>query len=290
MIYRIEHTTEYQYEEKVGLTPQWIRLFPRLDDRIRLREYRLNIFPQGTLHWVRDPFDNVVAKFFTTEISRQFTVTVQAEIEHRQQSAFDFLLDSAGMEVPPAYSEQEKLCLDHYMEPGTDSGVSQWLESTPASGIRESVPFLSECADEIHGAFEYIRRDEPGTQSAEETLTVQSGTCRDFALFMMMVCRERGIASRFVSGYIHAEPDSENSPSADAIHAWIEVFLPGAGWRGIDPTNGIWCNQNHIPLAVGLVPDETTPIEGTYCADHKVASRMETQLHLQNPACHPPAK
>jgi len=288
MLYKIEHITKYEYEEKVGLTPHWIRLFPRLDDRIRLRDYRLNIFPQGTVHWGRDPFDNVVAKFFTTETSRQFTVSVQAEIEHGQKSAFDFLLDTEGMHVPPDYSERERLCMSHYLvnETEKESAVAAWLEAASLLEVGDSVDFLNRCAMEIHQGFEYRRREEPGVQSADTTLETSSGTCRDFALLMMVACRTRGIASRFVSGYLHAEASSEGGPPADAIHAWTEVFLPGAGWRGIDPTNGVWCNHCHIPLAAGLCAEETTPIEGTYCAGHPVASRMETSLRLQNPACH----
>lgn len=174
----------------------------------------------------------------------------------------------------------------HYLEPDQENAVADWLKTTPAAGVRDTIDFLSRCAMAIHSGFKYKRREEPGVQAPELTLQLRSGTCRDFALLMMIACRTEGIASRFVCGYLHAEASSENGPPADAIHAWTEVFLPGAGWRGIDPTNGTWCNYCHIPLAAGLCPEETTPIEGTYCADYPVPSRMETSLHLQNPACH----
>ncbi|MEM6885598.1 MAG: transglutaminase family protein, partial [Verrucomicrobiota bacterium] len=275
MHYHISHTTEYSYDEPVGFTTQLIRLFPRMDDRLRMSEYELSVFPEGDLYWLRDPYGNAIAKFFTTEKSKQLSVTVTTRIEHRQESAFDFLLDTHAIQFPFKYSESESEILQPYLSSTEPEPVlTEWLNSSAVTLKGDTTICLTSLIQKIHQSIGYQRRDEPGIQTPTETLQTQSGTCRDYAVLLMAVCNDLGLASRFVSGYLHASSDDPTTRGADALHAWTDVYLPGAGWRGLDPTNGIWCSHSHIPLAVSKNPLETTPIEGSYCADHPVSSSM----------------
>jgi len=283
--YQISHTTEYSYDESVGFTPQLIRLFPRMDDRIRMTDYELQVFPKGDLYWLRDPYDNAIAKYFTTERSKQLSVTVTAKIEHRQQTAFDFLLDSHAIQFPFGYTDSELATLQAYLSKAEDPLLKDWLTSAEFTPERQTTPYLTQLVQQIYQSLTYRRRDEPGIQTPHETLQRRSGTCRDYAVLLMELCNVLGLASRFVSGYLYASSDDSATQGADALHAWTDVYLPGAGWRGLDPTNGIWCSHSHIPLAVSRQPLETTPIEGSYCADHPVSSRMKTLLKIQNPSC-----
>lgn len=286
MHYHIQHTTEYHYDEVIGFTPQLIRLFPRMDDRIRMSEYKLTVFPEGSIYWLRDPYDNAIAKFFSTEQSKQLSVTIEAVIEHRQESAFDFLLDSHAIKFPFEYTEKERDILSPYLsQPMNNTLITSWLNNATAVTLEgDTTTCLTSLLTHIHQSIHYQRRDEPGIQPPEETLRSASGTCRDYAVLFMAVCSHFGLATRFVSGYLYAS-DEGDTLGADSLHAWTDVYLPGAGWRGLDPTNGIWCGNCHIPLAVSKNPDDTTPIEGNYCADHPVSSKMKTHLHIQNPSC-----
>jgi len=284
--YQITHTTEYHYNESVGFTPQLIRLFPRMDDRIRITDYQLNVFPDGDLYWLRDPYDNVIAKFFTTHVSKQLSFTVTAKIEHRQQTAFDFLLDSHAIGFPFDYTEREQEILQPYLSNTPDNTVlADWLTSSKIPLEGDTTKYLTALIQYIYHSLHYQRREEPGIQTSEETIKKQSGTCRDYALLLMTTCKQLGLAARFVSGYLYASSDDPSTQGADSLHAWTDVYLPGAGWRGLDPTNGIWCSNSHIPLAVSIHPEETTPIEGSYCADHAVSSQMKTLLNIQKPSC-----
>ncbi len=286
MKYQIEHTTEYHYDEAVGFTPQLIRLFPRMDDRIRMSEYQLSVFPKGSIYWLRDPYDNAIAKFFSTEKSHQLSVTVKARIEHRQESAFDFLLDSHAIKFPFQYTTAERdVLLPYLASDPSESSLKSWLDAAHLSLSGDTTNCLTELLTYLHQSLAYQRRDEPGTQSPTETIQMGSGTCRDYAVLFMAVCTHLGLATRFVSGYLYASDEDGETQGADSLHAWADVYLPGAGWRGLDPTNGIWCGNCHIPLAVSKNPEETTPIEGSYCADHQVASKMKTHLKIQNPSC-----
>ncbi|MEM1158120.1 MAG: transglutaminase family protein [Verrucomicrobiota bacterium] len=286
MLYQISHTTEYLYDQPVGFTPQVIRLFPRMDNRIRMMSYTLKVFPEGDLYWLRDPYDNAIAKFFTTTKCRQLSVSVSAKIEHRQESAFDFLLDSHAIQFPFGYTHSEKEVLQPYLsdtEPA--QALVAWLNSVEVTRVGDTTTCLTSLVQQIHQSISYQRRDQPGIQTPATTLQARSGSCRDYAVLLMAVCNHLGLATRFVSGYLHASTDDADTRGADALHAWADVYLPGAGWRGLDPTNGIWCSHSHIPLAVSRNPLETTPVEGSYCADHVVSSSMKTRLNIQNPSC-----
>ena len=235
---------------------------------------------------MRDPYDNAIAKYFTTEVSKQLSITVTAAIEHRQQSAFDFLLDSHAIHFPFTYTDSEQATLQPYLsQADIHPTVTDWLASAEFAREGDTTFCLTQLIQLIHQSLDYQRRDEPGIQTSQETLQCQSGTCRDYAVLLMDLCNLLGLATRFVSGYLYASSDDPATQGADALHAWTDVYLPGAGWRGLDPTNGIWCSHSHIPLAVSRQPLETTPIDGSYCADHPVSSRMKTLLKIQNPSC-----
>jgi len=257
-----------------------------MDDRIRMTKYELSIFPEGSIYWLRDPYDNAIAKFFTTNQSKQLSITINADIEHRQDSAFDFLLDSHSLQFPFDYTETERQTLQPYLTPkNQDPLIEQWLKSNDHTAIGDTTEWLTNLLQLVHSSIRYERREESGIQAASETLHSGSGTCRDYAVLFIAICGHFGLASRFVSGYLYASSNNPETRGADALHAWTDVYLPGAGWRGLDPTNGIWCSNCHIPLAVSKNPVETTPIEGSYCAKHPVSSRMKTHLNIQNPSC-----
>ncbi|MGF1677950.1 MAG: transglutaminase domain-containing protein [Candidatus Methylacidiphilales bacterium] len=283
MRFQIQHHTEYFYDETVGFTPQWLRLHPRLDPWLLIKSYHLQVFPSGTIHWTRDADGNAAAKFFTMEQSRQLCVNVEMEIENTQESPFDFLLDTHAVTLPFEYSPVERQVLSTFLKSPSNSTLRDWIQECSLEASGETVTFLTHASQFLHRAIQYQIRDEPGIQTPEETVEKKSGSCRDYAVLFNSLCGFWGLAARFVSGYLcSSQHDPEHEQGAHALHAWSEVYLPGAGWKGIDPTNGVWCGNHYVPLAASVEPAETAAITGTYCSHHPVQARMTSSLCIKN--------
>jgi transglutaminase-like putative cysteine protease len=154
-----------------------------------------------------------------------------------------------------------------------------WLDQNLANPPRETLALITALNSAVRASLVYTRRDEPGIQSAEQTLARGGGSCRDYAVLFVELCRLLGLAARFVSGYLHEPPDpAVPNPAPTAMHAWAEVYLPGAGWRGLDPTRAIFCNDAFVPIAHSVVGESVNPIQGSFYGAGPVTSQLTTRL------------
>jgi len=243
-----------------------MRFRPRESHDLRLIRTNLMITPQPAhLRWLHDPFDNSVAvatfEGSTTELRFESTVT----LEHFETSLPEYPLEDYARTYPFRYSDDDFPTLMGALAPNRQSErLSKWvLQFLDPSETTETMKILRNLTRGIREQFTYMRRTEKGVQTPEETLTAQRGSCRDFAVLMMEACRSLGIAARFVSGYIFV-PHSSGHVGGGATHAWMQVYLPGAGWIDFDPTNSIVGNQNLIRVAVAWDPRHALPLWGTY--------------------------
>ncbi|HXN47620.1 MAG TPA: transglutaminase family protein [Bryobacteraceae bacterium] len=262
----VHHSTVYRYGEPVCLGEHRMMFRPRASHDLRLIRTNLVITPQpDRLRWLHDPFDNSVAvatfEGTTSELRFESTVT----LEHFETSMPEYPLEEYARTYPFRYSDEDfpdlaRALARHY--PG--ESVAEWaLQFLDPSDTTGTMNILRAMTHRIRDQCIYTRRIEKGVQTPEETLRNRRGSCRDFAVLMMEACRSLGLAARFVSGYIFV-PSSSGSVSGGAMHAWMQAYLPGAGWIDFDPTNSIIGNRNLIRVAVAWAPEQVLPLWGTY--------------------------
>ncbi len=271
ILVQINHKTEYQFDRPVNLSPHVVRLRPAAHCRTPIRAYSLKIEPQEHfLNWQQDPFGNYLARLVFPEKTRKLTVEVDVIAEMITINPFDFFLEEYAFKFPFAYDEQLKKELAPYTEI-KESGplLMQWLEGVDRTP-RETVYFLVDINQRLHESIGYVIRMEPGIQTCEESLGLAKGSCRDSAWVLVQALRHLGFAARFVSGYLVQltadvkSLDGPSGPEADFtdLHAWAEVYCPGAGWIGLDATSGLFAGEGHIPLACSPDPLSAAPITG----------------------------
>jgi len=267
----LSHVTHYRYDRPVTLGPQVIRLRPAPHCRSKVVSYSLKIEPATHfMNWQQDPFANYQARLVFPEKTSAFKVTVDLVVEMAVYNPFDFFLEPSAEEFPFAYEDLLKHELAPYLalEPLTPL-VTAFLAKVDRRK-RRTIDFLVDLNQLVHQAIAYTIRMEPGVQTPEETLEKASGSCRDSGWLLVQLLRHCGLAARFVSGYlIQLAPDvkSLDGPSGTEVdftdlHAWCEVYLPGAGWVGLDATSGLLAGEGHIPLACTPQPSGAAPIEG----------------------------
>ncbi len=263
--YKILHRTYYNFSATVRLEPHTLRLRPKEGHDLRIESATLEITPTATLRWHRDAEDNSVAIAEFDSPASQLLIESKIFIQQYNQAPLDFLVADYAVDYPFAYQPADCAVLSPYMnvaEPAAEVQLKKWIASVWVSGERvQSYALLQRLGAHIRQSLSYKLREEPGVQSVVETLSCGTGSCRDFAYLFMEAARGLGFASRFVSGYLHAPPSDSDF---GATHAWAEVFLPGAGWKGFDPTIGEVAGTNHIPVAVARVPEAVPPIAGTF--------------------------
>jgi transglutaminase-like putative cysteine protease len=260
----INHVTEYRFSQPVSLLPHRLLLRPRENHNVRIQSSGLEIFPAHTLQWKRDVLDNSVALVGFTEPSDRLRFASKVVIQHYEDNPFDFLLDDYAVDHPFAYAGEEWAELAPFLQsvyPADRPEVQRWLEGLGLQGPMQTFTLLDRMNREIASRFFYQLREEQGVQPPALTLTQRSGSCRDFAALFMEACRQLGLACRFVSGYLFTfDTDASNA----STHAWAEVYLPGAGWRGFDPTSGEVTGNRHIAVAVARHPEAVPPVAGSY--------------------------
>jgi len=286
---RIVHQTRYHYPETVQFTPHRIYLRPREDAHIRVESFDLEVHPRARLHWMTDPYENQIAVVHFQEPSNQIRISAEIEVTLRASDPFDFILEPHAEKYPFSYNPFERKALSPYLEIGSPANCSRalpwvWEEFPDLPG--QSLELLTRINHRIHERFLYQRRDEEGIQTPDETIRTGTGSCRDFSRLFIEICRQLGFAARFVSGYLYDPPTGSqhiDNVAEGAMHAWTEVHLPGAGWRGFDPTNGILANHNFIPSAVAAEPKLTSPIQGSYYHNQlRIPSTMEVSLKVES--------
>jgi uncharacterized protein (DUF2126 family)/transglutaminase-like putative cysteine protease len=271
----VQHRSRYSYPSPATLGPQLIRLRPAQHTKARIETYGLHIKPTPTIRWQQDPNGNFIARasFEDRPPTTEFEVLVEMAVDIHQINPFDFFLDSSSERIPFEYPKNLAPELLQYLAPiqpcGPETRLGQFLAGIPREGY--TVASLVRLNSAVKQAIRYIIREEAGVWTPEETLTNGRGSCRDSALLLVACLREWGLAARFVSGYsiqLADEgliPDQPKGVGRDVVdlHAWAEVYLPGAGWIGLDGTSGLFCGEGHIPLASSASPLAAGPIEGT---------------------------
>lgn len=271
----LNHITHYTYDRLVNLAPHVVRLRPAPHSRTKVLSYSQRIEPaEHFINWQQDPFANYQARLVFPKPMREFKVTVDLVVEMAVYNPFDFFLEPYAEAVPFAYPDALKAELAPYMVLGELSPkLNAYLgraRTLLAKGDMRTIDFLVALNQQLQQDIAYTIRLEPGVQTPEETLTKASGSCRDTGWLLVQMLRHVGMAARFVSGYlIQLTPDVKavdgpSGPEADFtdLHAWCEVFLPGAGWIGLDPTSGLLAGEGHIPLACTPQPSSAAPIDG----------------------------
>jgi len=267
----LNHVTHYRYDRLVGLSPQIVRLRPAPHCRTRILSYSLTVTPADHfINWQQDPEANYLARLVFPDETREFKIEVDLIAEMAVLNPFDFFLAPYAESVPFKYESNERRELVPYLvkAPATPL-VAAYLAEVPTTRVR-TIDFIVALNRRVANDVKYLIRLEPGTQSPEETLAKRSGSCRDSAALLVQLFRHLGMAARFVSGYlIQLVPDIKalDGPVGAAqdftdLHAWCEVYLPGAGWIGLDATSGLLAGEGHIPLACTPEPSAAAPISG----------------------------
>jgi transglutaminase-like putative cysteine protease len=273
---RINYQTQYAYAEPVSLSPHLFRLIPKGDRSTRVRAITFTTNAGATVNYRRDLYDNEVASCFYPDTTALLAAQLAIELSLEPRDAFGFLLESHALHVPFAYTAREAHVLSPYLSGGAPFDLPFW--KAPASP-RATVETLVELNGALHANLAYERRDEGPALAPAETIRRGRGACRDFAVLLAEVARGMGLAARLASGYL-CEFGDEKKVAEGALHAWTELYLPGAGWVGFDPTNGYLCNHHHITAAVGLTPADISPVLGDYFAKHTVPHSMTASLQV----------
>jgi transglutaminase-like putative cysteine protease len=263
--YQILHRTYYNFPAEVQLEPHALRLRPRESHELRIESSSLTITPPATLRWHRDVEDNSVAIATFDAPARQLLIESEVIIQQFNAAPLDFLIDDGAIDYPFVYPADDQAVLAPYMETAGGEGASalvDWLATVWTPGERiQTYGLLQRLCVQIRRRFTYKAREAPGVQTPAQTLDLGTGSCRDFACLFMETARQLGLAARFVSGYLQVPPSTTDF---GATHAWAEVYLPGAGWKGFDPTLGGLAGAQHIAVAVARLPESVPPVAGAY--------------------------
>lgn len=265
----IHHHTSYKYDRLIQVAPQLVRLRPTPYAPNPIGDYSLRISPENHLiNWFEDPFGNHLARVIFPDKITELVIDVAVTIDMATVNPFNFYLEEYAHNFPFSYTGELAEALHPYLQT-TESGeqLKDFLAGSQVQGLlgQSTVSFLVALTSWLAGAIHYNIRLEPGVQSCETTLALRSGSCRDTAWLLVQLLRHLGLAARFVSGYLvqlmTEAPDSPKEDSVD-LHAWCEVYLPGAGWVGMDATSGLLTGEGHIPLAAATTTAAAAPLSG----------------------------
>ncbi|MEY2984626.1 MAG: hypothetical protein RLZZ568_1243 [Cyanobacteriota bacterium] len=278
-IYRIQHHTDYQFNQLVYLRPHQLRLQPRSNGWQRLLDYHVKIDPVPTESCPLSELDgNACQKLWFTQPCQHLAITVASRVETLVDNPFNYLLEPWALKMPFDYPQSLALRLKPYLIPyeGRLDPVALELGQEIAHQCqRQPIAFLQTLTQRIYDRFTYTVRETGEPWEAGVTWRAKQGSCRDLTVLFMEVCRAMGLAARFVSGYEVGDPET---PQWE-LHAWAEVYLPGAGWRGYDPTHGLAVADRHIALVASAIPADCAPVAGQVTPHRPLA---ETATPLQS--------
>uniref|UniRef100_UPI004047C251 transglutaminase family protein n=1 Tax=Aliarcobacter sp. TaxID=2321116 RepID=UPI004047C251 len=263
--FKIIHRTYYNYSNSVVLEMHNLLLRPRENHELRIESFVLNITPKAKILWHRDVEDNSVAIANFSDSTQQLLIESEVIIQQYNESPLNFMLSNYAINYPFKYEENDKSILFAYMflpNEETRFLLNNWILNIYKNNEEiQTYTLLQRLTTYIYKTLTYKIREEAGVQTALETLTLGTGSCRDFAFLFMETVKCLGFATRFVSGYLYAPLMSDQ---AGSTHAWAEVYLPGGGWKGFDPTIGDIVGKDHIPVAVSRLPTNVPPISGSF--------------------------
>jgi transglutaminase-like putative cysteine protease len=277
MLFNIEHFTEYRFTRPVFFEPHQLRFQPRNDPSQRLLRFDLVIDPTPAgMTQALDADGNLVTMAWFNDLHTEMTIRAVSEIETLRENPFDYLLTPENRRLPVGYQPWEQVQLAAACRranvPTTCDPVRDMAEKLREAAGNELISFLTRLSTTIYDRFKRVRRESGPAWPAATTMEERQGACRDLAVLFIDACRSLGIASRFVSGY----QEGYGSTAQRDLHAWAEVYLPGAGWRGYDPAHGLAVADRHVAIAAAPDPLNAAPVTATYRGDN-----VETELHAQ---------
>lgn len=279
---QIFHHTRYDYDREVQLQPHLLYLRPRENPLLEIKHYALTLSPTAELHWMRDDFDNLPVSCRFSAPATALDIVSECEVVTADLPPFDFLVRDYAERFPFEYEPLHRLNLGLYLQPPPESTqrlLRGWLDRNFPDRPVATVRWLFALNETITRTLTYWRREEPGIQTPETTLARGGGSCRDFALLLIECARTLGLAARFVSGYMY-DPEAMDERQF-STHAWAEVFIPGAGWRGLDPTHGIFCTNAYVPIAHAVVAASVNPVQGSFFSEIPAFATMTVRVRVQ---------
>ena len=280
--FKLFHETIYDFQSEVSFGPHKLLIRPREGHDVRIESSSLAISPPATVRWHRDELDNSVAVSRFSVPARQLKIVSEVIIQHYDEWPLDFLVDDHAVTYPFVYDNEEQRVLSPYLRVDAREPsqlFEAWIGRFNQVESMETYILLTRICEAIATENQYTIREEPGVQSPDETLSNASGSCRDYAWLFMSTARRLGLAARFVSGYLHA-PATELDYGA--THAWAEVYLPGAGWKGFDPTSRQVTGCHHIPTAVAVMPEAVPPVSGHFTGPLSEQPRLRVRVQVRS--------
>lgn len=278
MFFQLKHVTRYSYSLPVFCDPLTIRLRPREDPCQRVLRYRIEVWPPPAgMSEHLDLAGNSVALAWFQEMTLSLSITTSLLVETTLTNPYNFILDNDVLRLPlPRPAREPNLASYYLYEDDASPVVANFADSLAREVNYQTVPFLSFLARTLYERTQRQIRESGDAWPAEITLQESRGSCRDLAVLFNACCRAMGLPARFVSGYSPAESHTDGPLY---LHAWSEVFLPGAGWRGFDPSRGLAVSDLHVPVAAGRTPREAAPTHGTF-RGAGARSQMQTQIAM----------
>jgi len=274
MLFEIFHRTSYHYSKPVFLEPYTVRLRPRCDASQTLQSYRIEVTPSpsGITHCT-GLYGNNTETIWFSGLHENLQIEVHTLVETHHGNPFDFFVtDPAALTLPLVYEAHLGRVLGHYrVREGDHPQLAAFAQEIMQAAKNETIPFLTLLAEEIYQRLEYMLREHGEPWTPEETLKQGKGSCRDSAMLFIDICRSVGIAARFVSGYCIGD-----AAAGGDMHAWVEVYLPGAGWRGFDPSRGLSVNDDYVAVAAGQLSQDAAPTFGSYRGE--AVSSMDAEI------------
>ena len=262
MLFQIEHITRYKYSKKVFLEPHIIKLRPRSDSSQSVKSFEVEVVPEPTGATNIIDVDGDSISMWFEELTDSLTIITRSSVETLRVNPFDYILPERAQNLPIQYIAEYESVLSPYRVTSLNHGdkFEEFVAEILLESDTSTQNFLSILTSYIYNNLEHEIRIDGPAHEPDETLSQMKGSCRDFVVLFLEACRSMGIASRFVSGYTYAGVDNVDND----LHAWAEVYLPGAGWRGYDPTLGLAVADQHVALTSGASPIQASPVAGTF--------------------------
>ncbi|MEX1117752.1 MAG: transglutaminase family protein [Terrimicrobiaceae bacterium] len=268
------------YDKPASFSPHVVRLFPRRDKFLSVKQSQFSAAEGADIQYRADLFDNLVATCFFPERLSELPFQLELELELEEKNPFHFVVATHALDSPFSYRPDEARALAAYL--GTKNPPLDVPEKISGKVTKPTVDVLVDMTEWIHKNIAYERREEGDPFLPEETLARASGSCRDMAVLQVELLRAQGFAARLVSGFLWEDPEStEDLRAENALHAWVETYIPGAGWISLDPTNGVFADHHRIPAAVGIEHAQIAPISGHYYGNENIPSTLTTSLEIQ---------